>query len=58
MIDEGRIVEDGAPAELAREPGTRFASLLAHERACDAIWRDRGWRRIELDRGRLAEVGA
>jgi ATP-binding cassette subfamily B protein len=58
VVDAGRVVEDGAPAELAADPATRFAGLLAHERACDAVWHAPRWRRLDLDRGRLTEVGA
>ncbi len=28
VVEEGRIVEDGAPSDLAADPRSRFASLL------------------------------
>jgi ATP-binding cassette subfamily B protein len=58
VIDGGRVVEDGAPAKLAENADSHFARMLTHERACDAIWSEPRWRRVELDQGRLTEVVA
>jgi len=56
VVDGGRIVEDGAPGELARRPGSRYAQLVRgdrdmHERA----WSASRWRRVWIDRGRIRE---
>ncbi len=50
VIDQGRVVEDGAPDELAHDPGSRYRALLDGERAADAAWS--AWRRITLADGR------
>jgi len=56
VIDEGRIVEDGAPRELAARPDSRYAALLAAEREIRADLSTRAaWRRLQLEDGKLAE---
>jgi ABC-type multidrug transport system fused ATPase/permease subunit len=59
VIDDGAIAEDGAPAELAARPGSRYARLLAAEAAVRARFaRAPGWRRLRLTAdGRLEEDG-
>lgn len=58
VIENGRIVEDGPPAELAGQPGSRYASLLAAEQAVRReLWASAEWRRFNLDGGRLVETG-
>lgn len=58
VVEDGRIVQDGAPAALAGTPG-RYAQMLAAERALHArLWQGPGWRRLRLEHGRLhAEPG-
>lgn len=51
VIDEGTIVEDGVPSELAADPASRFAALLAEEEGAAAAWAR--WRRITLDAGQI-----
>jgi ATP-binding cassette subfamily B protein len=52
VVDGGRVVEDGAPEQLARE-GARYRALLdAEESVRVGLW-SRGWRRLHLDGGRL-----
>jgi ABC-type bacteriocin/lantibiotic exporter with double-glycine peptidase domain len=53
VVEGGRVVEDGAPAALAAEPGSRYAALLAE--ADDAERRWAGWRRLRVERGRVVE---
>jgi len=54
VVDGGRIVEDGAPAELASRPGSRYAALLAAEEATRAARQAEGtWRRLRIVDGRL-----
>ena len=58
VIDGGRIVEDGAPADLAGNPGSRYRALLDAEEAVRSdIWSNRIWRRLRLGAGRLTGDG-
>jgi ABC-type bacteriocin/lantibiotic exporter with double-glycine peptidase domain len=59
VLHERRIVEDGAPQELAARAGSHYAALLAAEgRARDDLWRDDDWRRVELRGGRAVEASS
>jgi ATP-binding cassette subfamily B protein len=54
VIEEGRIVEDGAPAELAEQAGSRFQSMLQAERAVrEELWSRSDWRHLKLEEGEL-----
>lgn len=54
VIEDGQIIEDGPPAQLAAAD-TRFAALLAAEAALtDSRWGD-DWRRVTLADGQLRE---
>jgi ABC-type bacteriocin/lantibiotic exporter with double-glycine peptidase domain/class 3 adenylate cyclase len=54
VIDEGRIIEDGRPTELAQQPGSRFESMLQAERAIrEQIWATSDWRHLKLEEGAL-----
>ena len=59
VVEDGRISETGVPAELAADPGSRYAALL---RAEEALRRDfeqgAAWRRLRLADGRLQELRA
>jgi ABC-type bacteriocin/lantibiotic exporter with double-glycine peptidase domain len=56
VIENGRVVEDGAPAALAAQPGSRYGELLAAERDVrSGMWGSAVWRRLVMDRGRLSE---
>ena len=67
VVDGGRIVEDGAPAALAAQAGSRYAALLAAEETVRVgLWSPeqpagavghRSWRRMRLERGQLTEEG-
>jgi ATP-binding cassette subfamily B protein len=53
VIEDGRIVEDGAPGVLAGQM-TRYRKLLAAERAVhERMWAGAHWRRLRLQGGRL-----
>lgn len=57
VVEEGRIVEDGAPEALSNQP-SRYRSLLEAEAAvAKDIWRGEYWRRLEITGGRLIEAG-
>jgi ATP-binding cassette subfamily B protein len=59
VIDGGKLVEDGAPAELVAREGSRYRALIEAERAVQSgLWRARTWRRLRLEGGRVTEEGA
>jgi ATP-binding cassette subfamily B protein len=56
VIDGGHIVEDGAPADLLRQPGSRYRSLLqAEEAVARDLWSKGEWRHWWLEGGTLEE---
>ncbi len=58
VVDHGRIVEDGAPAELARRTDSRYRRMLDEERGLSAELASSGrWRRLWIEDGRLCERG-
>jgi ATP-binding cassette subfamily B protein len=58
VIDAGRVVEDGCPAELAADPASRYRALLDAETAVRrGLWASARWRRLRLEGGRLVADG-
>jgi ATP-binding cassette subfamily B protein len=58
VVDEGRIVEDGHPAQLAAG-GTRYRALLdAETRVREGLWQGAHWRRIRIADGRIGSAAA
>jgi len=56
VIDQGRVVEDGRPHELAESIGSRFREMLVAERMVrEQLWTGRGWRHLKLAHGALSE---
>ncbi len=56
VVDEGRIVEDGHPTQLAAGD-TRYRALLdAETRVRDRLWQGAQWRRIRIANGRIEAV--
>jgi ATP-binding cassette subfamily B protein len=56
VIDGGRVVEDGDPAELGGRPGSRYQTLVRGDRAMHATeWSAEHWRRIWIERGKIRE---
>jgi ABC-type bacteriocin/lantibiotic exporter with double-glycine peptidase domain len=56
VIENGRIVEDGNPEELARQVGSRYRALLeAEESVREGSWSSSDWRHLRLEAGRLVE---
>jgi ATP-binding cassette subfamily B protein len=56
VVESGRIVEDGNPAELAGNEHSRFRAMLDADRTVqEALWTDRSWRRIRLEYRELRE---
>jgi ATP-binding cassette subfamily B protein len=56
VIENGRIVEDGNPGELARQVNSRYRALLeAEESVREGSWSSADWRHLRLEGGRLME---
>jgi ATP-binding cassette subfamily B protein len=56
VIEDGQVLEDGDPRELAARPEGRFAALLAAEQQVrEGLWQSGVWRRLRLSGGRLVE---
>jgi ATP-binding cassette subfamily B protein len=54
VIEAGRIVEDGAPSDLASRVDGRYRALLdAERRLRSEMWNGERWRKLRLIRGRL-----
>jgi len=56
VVENGRIVEDGNPADLARQTDSRYRALLeAEESVREGSWSSGHWRHLRLEDGRLIE---
>ena len=56
VIEDGGIVEDGSPQELAQQTDSRLSAMLRAERAVrEELWQGREWRRLHLRDGALIE---
>jgi ATP-binding cassette subfamily B protein len=56
VIEDARLVEDGAPGQLAARSESRYRSLLDAEHAVRrGLWANRKWRRLQMDGGSLSE---
>ncbi|MCB0157310.1 MAG: ABC transporter ATP-binding protein, partial [Caldilineaceae bacterium] len=59
VIEDGRIVEDGAPGTLAARPDSRYGRLLTTAATVQAQrWAGAQWQRLRLEHGTLTAVGA
>lgn len=59
VIEDGRLVEDGAPEQLLRDAGSRYSALVAGDRAMrSGQWAGGEWRKLWLEDGRLREEEA
>jgi ATP-binding cassette subfamily B protein len=57
VIEAGKIIEDGAPAELLRQADSRYRDLLhAEESVRRGVWSGVAWRRMQLKDGQLQEL--
>jgi ABC-type transport system involved in cytochrome bd biosynthesis fused ATPase/permease subunit len=57
VLEAGRIVEDGVPSDLVKQPDSRYRALREAEVAMDAKFTSsESWRRLRIDRGRLFET--
>ena len=58
-VEDGGLVEEGIPAELAADTESRYRTLLDAETALKDLWgKDTPWRRLRLDEGQLQETSA
>lgn len=56
VVEQGHVVEQGCPAQLAQLKNSRHRAMLDAEASTrDAIWASSTWRRLRLDQGRLRE---
>jgi ATP-binding cassette subfamily B protein len=56
VLEQGRIVEDDSPTNLANLPTSRYRSMLRAERALsERLWCSGNWRRLRLEQGELVE---
>lgn len=56
VIQHGTVVEDGAPATLAKTPGSHYAALLAREAELkQRLLEGADWRRVRMEQGVLTE---
>ena len=54
--ENGRIVEDDTPAELAARPGSRYRAMLdAEQEVRRGLWQGAEWRRLWIEEGVLKE---
>jgi ATP-binding cassette subfamily B protein len=57
VLERGRIVEYGAPVDLAACPGSRYGAMLEAEVMIrKGLWSSELWRRLWLEDGRLVEA--
>jgi ATP-binding cassette subfamily B protein len=56
VVHDGRVVEDGTPAELAARETSRYRALIDEEATAQRqVWADPRWRRVRVDQGRIVE---
>jgi ABC-type bacteriocin/lantibiotic exporter with double-glycine peptidase domain len=54
VLEDGRVVEDGDPRELASDPGSRLHAMLEAERVIrEEFWNGPEWRHLRLENGQL-----
>jgi ABC-type bacteriocin/lantibiotic exporter with double-glycine peptidase domain len=62
VVDSGRIVEDGSPEDLVRQPDSTYRKLLlAEEEVREELWSNSNWQHLHLQDGQLRrreKVGA
>jgi ATP-binding cassette subfamily B protein len=55
VMDGGRIVEDGPPAELLAREGSKYRALVDSEEELMKLWSDGSWRKWEIRDGLIQE---
>ena len=56
VLEGGRVIEDGPPADVSAHPGSRYQAMIEAEEAVrDGLWRSADWRRLRIEDGWLLE---
>jgi ATP-binding cassette subfamily B protein len=56
VVENGCIVEQGKPRELAEQPASRYMQLqAAEEQTRMALWQGNAWRRLRIQSGQIVE---
>jgi ATP-binding cassette subfamily B protein len=56
VVEDGQVVEDGPPADLAADRTSRYRAMLDAEEAAQAmLFRATGWRHLRITDGRMVE---
>ena len=56
ILEQGRIVEYGSPAELTMRADSRYCRMLEAEQAVrDGVWSRRMWRSLRIEDGQIVE---
>jgi ABC-type transport system involved in cytochrome bd biosynthesis fused ATPase/permease subunit len=59
VVEQGRIIEDGAPAALLATPDSRYAALVqAEQEVRTGLWAGDVWRKLRLEQGQLRAAEA
>jgi ABC-type bacteriocin/lantibiotic exporter with double-glycine peptidase domain len=54
VVNSGRVVEDGPPEELVRQPDSIYRKLLlAEEEVREELWSNNSWQQLHLQNGQL-----
>ncbi len=54
VIENGRLIEDDSPKDLAQRPDSRYSKLLNIDlHAEENIWPSSKWRRLEIEHGKI-----
>lgn len=56
VMQDGRILEDGAPSELLSRPSRYRALIDAEAEVRRGLWQGANWRRLHMTAGRLSEL--
>ena len=57
VVEGGRLVEEGEPGSLARRRGSRYRHWIERGAAARELWTSADWRRLRVERGRVADDG-
>jgi ATP-binding cassette subfamily B protein len=58
VLQQGRIVEEGAPANLTGRD-SRYRALLEADQATQRVlWSDRAWRKLRIQHGQLSSISS
>ncbi len=56
VMEDGQIIENGQPAELAENKNSAYQRMLEADRsAWDSLWSTQQWRKLWLENGKLLE---